>query len=208
MVVDHIGYYLLGNAVLFRIIGRFAFPIFAFLIYNGFVHTRNVKSYVLRLLGFAAISQVPYHFISVSMGTTPGLNIFFTLLFGLSCLWIYKHFHHPARYVIVISVFILAELLHVDYGWRGVCIIWLFTFLPHWPRMTYLLIGILFCLPTFWLWLQGKGALDLGVFSIAAFVLIYFYNNQPGSRAMRWLFYWFYPVHLLLFYVVRLLYRI
>lgn len=207
MVIDHVGYYLLQNAVLFRIVGRLTFPVFAFLIYNGFTHTRSVRRYGLRLLLFALISQIPYHLISASMGGTIGLNIFFTLFLGLVCLVIYHRFRHPAVYVVLISLFILAELLRVDYGWRGVCCIWLFTFLPRSPRLTYLAIAGLFWLPSLWFWFQGKAMLDLGVFSVLAFILIHAYNNQPGPKSFRNLFYWFYPVHLLLLFGVKIFLR-
>ena len=83
MLVDHIGCVLFPKVTAFRIIGRLAFPIFAFLIAEGMVHTSNWKKYFLRLFIFAIISEIPFDFItSGKMIDWSHQNVLFTLLLG------------------------------------------------------------------------------------------------------------------------------
>lgn len=136
MLLDHIGY-ATGNASL-RIVGRISLPIFAFLIANGFRHTRSVPKYALRLLVFALISEIPYdlyfnggRITLLVWGRTfphPQLdNIFFTLFLGLCFLWLrdtYKK--HLPRFASLCSVATLLILsfgnayISADYGVLGV----------------------------------------------------------------------------------------
>ena len=80
MVIDHCAYYLLEHGTVFyeamRCVGRIAFPVFAFLITEGFAHTQNRKRYFLQLLGFAIISEVPWFLLDGA----DGLHLFSTLL--------------------------------------------------------------------------------------------------------------------------------
>ena len=79
MTIDHIGYLLFPKVTLLRIVGRIAFPIFAYLIAEGFVHTGDVKKYLLRLGIFAILSEIPYDLvISGNVLDLEQQNIFFT----------------------------------------------------------------------------------------------------------------------------------
>ena len=73
MVTDHIALYFLKDDTflygVMRCVGRIAFPVFAFLIAEGFTHTRNRMRYFLTLLGFAAVSELPWHLLNGSDGT-------------------------------------------------------------------------------------------------------------------------------------------
>ena len=68
MVTDHSAYYLMEHGTLLyevmRCFGRIAFPVFAFLIAEGFRHTRNRMKYFLQLLGFAVVSEVPWYLLN------------------------------------------------------------------------------------------------------------------------------------------------
>lgn len=83
MVIDHSAYYLMEHGTLLyevmRCFGRIAFPVFAFLIAEGFRHTRNRMKYFLRLLGFAVVSEVPWYLLNGADGTH---NVLFTLALG------------------------------------------------------------------------------------------------------------------------------
>lgn len=86
MLIDHIGY--CTNSMPLRIVGRLAFPIFLYFIYNGYKHTSSRWRYALRLGVFALISQIPYSlFIYNSLWNTNG-NVFFTLLMALLSIWV------------------------------------------------------------------------------------------------------------------------
>ena len=90
MLIDHIGYMFFPNEVLFRIIGRLAFPIFAYQIAMGYSKTSNLKRYTARLALFAFITQIPFSFFNPNMSFNPiRLNVLFTFVTGIGLLWIY-----------------------------------------------------------------------------------------------------------------------
>lgn len=87
MVVDHCAYYLMENNTLLyevmRCFGRITFPVFAFLIAEGFRYTRNRMKYFLQLLGFGVVSEVPWYLLNGADGTH---NVMFTLALGVVAL--------------------------------------------------------------------------------------------------------------------------
>ena len=87
MVIDHCAYYLLEHGTVLyetmRCVGRIAFPVFAFLIAEGFSHTRNRQRYFLQLLAFAIISEIPWFLLNGTDGTH---NVMFTLVLGVVAL--------------------------------------------------------------------------------------------------------------------------
>ena len=91
MFCDHFGDAFLGHFSIFNLIGRFAFPIFAFQISEGYMHTRNIKKYFLRLSVFALISQIPFSLFSHKFlhSSILSLNVFFTLLLGLLAIYLF-----------------------------------------------------------------------------------------------------------------------
>lgn len=90
MIIDHCGLVLFAGTSLYlpcRILGRIAFPLYAFLITEGYVHTRNVKKYAARLLVFAVLSEVPFDYAFFGTPFYMGYqNVFFTLVLGLGAL--------------------------------------------------------------------------------------------------------------------------
>ena len=74
MFIDHIGYVIFGKFSYFNYIGRLAFPIFAFQISEGYIHTKNLKKYFLRLFLFAIISQIPFMLFHNLISTGFSLN--------------------------------------------------------------------------------------------------------------------------------------
>lgn len=87
MVTDHCAYYLMEHGTLLyevmRCLGRIAFPVFAFLIAEGFRYTQNRMKYFLQLLGFAIVSEVPWYLLNGADGTH---NVLFTLSLGVLAL--------------------------------------------------------------------------------------------------------------------------
>lgn len=172
-----------------RYIGRPAFPIFCFLLVEGFEHTRDVKKYALRLGIFALVSEIPFDlalYLEPVCGKSQ--NVFFTLLIGVLSIWFIREAKDtiPARLLGLAGGAILAEVLGTDYGSFGVGFIILLYILRK-NRMWQCLLGALCCL---WEYTAPL-----------AFVLIALYNGQRGKQH-KWFFYWFYPVHLLLYYMV------
>ena len=172
-----------------RKIGRPAFPVFCFFIVEGFCHTRNVKNYAVRLGIFALISEVPF---DLAIFGTPfhwgHQNVFFTLFLGLLLIWYLRDVSTSKEWSLAgaLAVCCAAEVLHVDYGAFGVALIGVYYILRELPVLQ-----------------AGAGAI-LSAWEMPAplgSLLLLFYNGERG-RQPKWFFYWFYPVHLFLYYVI------
>ena len=89
MIFDHASDAIIGHFSFFNLIGRIAFPLFCFQLVNGFKHTKNIYKYMLRLIIFGIISQIPFSiFIYFYSGSFITLNIFFTLALGLLAIYL------------------------------------------------------------------------------------------------------------------------
>ena len=199
MVIDHVGAIYFPDIDAFRAIGRLAFPIFAWLIGMGAVHSKDPLAYARRLLLFACISEIPF-FLAFYDGTVAPHdmlhNIFFTLFFGLiSILVLRSKTLGGTRYVIALIPAALAMALRTDYGAYGVLLIVLFyltqSIRPLPIRLLWQLIGMSTLL--FW----HIQAFDYQWLALATLPLLALYNGHQGPRYTRF-FYWFYPVHLLI----------
>jgi hypothetical protein len=192
MVIDHVGAVLLPDLAILRMLGRLSFPLFAWLLVQGEIHTRKVGKYALRLLGLGLISQ-PIYIITFQVYS---LNILFTLLLGLICLRLDRTFPHWRPFIWVGGC-LGATAAELEYGAYGVALIALIRyFKPHWLWWAvwiglHWLIGI--ALP-----IVGNAQFLAG-FAALIFVMA---NQQRGAKA-RW-FYWFYPIHLLILVLIRL----
>ena len=194
-VFFQVGHYEITPYFIMRsVIGRWAFPIFAFLIVEGFLHTHDKKKYGMNLLGFALISEIPFNLVHVNRFFWPIQNVFFTLLLGYLGLCVierYKEdFKNLAKYLT--PLFLVSIVLRADYG----CIGFGFILLIYLLRYNKLLMSIV-----------GTGALPSTIFSGMAFIPIWFYNGERGfvkGKVWKYAFYAFYPVHLLVLYFIKL----
>lgn len=127
MVIDHIALYLMEyGTVLYetmRCIGRIAFPVFAFLIAEGFIHTKSRYRYFFTLLGFAVISEIPWYLLNGADGTH---NVMFTLALGVATLMVLENLLQRSMvlgFLWTLGMAGLASWLGVDYEWRGILVI-------------------------------------------------------------------------------------
>ncbi len=180
---------------LLRQVGRLAFPIFCFLLTEGYAHTKNRTKYGLNLLIFALLSEIPFNL--MKGGTLLNLrhqNVYFTLLFGflLICLWESK-LKNWQKALVFVAAMVVLPYFRADYGRDGaLLILLLYVF-----REQRLLRGLL-SLPL----LSG------GLAAWCAFVPIGLYNGERGfisGKAMKYAFYAFYPLHILMLYGIRML---
>ena len=176
-----------------RFVGRIAWPIFAFLMVEGFFYTSSRKRYALRLLAFAALSEIPFDLaLGDSLWDFSHQNIFFTLLIGFCVLWVMERVKGMPGFLFLqtAAVFagcLIAWLLHTDYDWRGVIlIVVLYIFRPN--RFLMTAAG---CVSLLW---EAPACL--------AFIPINLYNGKRGF-SMKYFFYLFYPVHLLVLGLLR-----
>ena len=197
MVIDHCAYYLLEHGTVLyeamRCVGRIAFPVFAFLIAEGFSHTRNKRSYFVQLLGFAFFSEIPWFLLNGADGTH---NVMFTLALGVVALTLLDRCceHKVLSFMAVCLVAVLAYYMGTDYDWRGILMIAIFYITqPQAGNLQDRMIQILFILPLM---------IDYGTIgAIFASVVILSYNGNRGfitGKAWKYAFYAFYPVHLIL----------
>ena len=174
-----------------RDIGRLAFPIFCFLLVEGFLHTRNPKKYAGRLFLFALISEIPFDLALQSGWFDPGKqSVYFTLLIGLLVLMGLSYFREkPWMQLPVMAAGLLVSwIIDSDYNYKGVFLI-IILYLLRQTRL-YQCIG-------------GAAAVTWELPAPLGFIPVYFYNGRRGL-SMKYFFYWFYPVHLLILYLITL----
>ena len=192
MLADHVGAVLYPEAVWLRYAGRLAFPIFCFLLVEGYYHTGNVAKYMARLGIFALISEIPFDLAFHQTLWFPAKqNVFVTLFIGLGMLWgLERERECIIRVGIVLLSMWASEFLCCDYGFMGVLLIAVFGITRGKNTARYLAGAVW---NVFWpSRIQTAGAL--------AMLPIALYNGQKG-RSMKYFFYLFYPVHLFILYV-------
>lgn len=213
MLVDHVGKRILDNypwfvqtlyrfgdtsvswSVLFESVGRLAFPIFCFLLVEGFHHTRNRMRYGINLALFAILSEVPF---DLSRSLTPFdptyQNVFFTLLLGFLAMCALDGLRERPlpQAICVLGLAIASMTLLCDYGPRGYALVLVMYALRQQPLIVAA-VGSCIMLST---WRAGL-----------AFIPINLYNGKRGfirGPVLKYLCYAFYPLHLLVLWWLQL----
>ena len=204
MTVDHVGVILYPEFTVLRFIGRFSFPLFAYLLILGMENTRNIRYYFTRLFIFALISQVPF-FLALGYGPFDSLNIFFTLSSGL----LFVYFFKKSSVFVLVPVF-ASLVLPFDYGIYGIVVIGCMYILKENTKfgvVSLVLLNTLFLVP----W-------SIQFLSISAIPLILLHKNgslkitkettEEFTIALwrKYFFYVYYPLHLTLLYLIHLYY--
>lgn len=204
MVIDHCAYFLMENDTLLydamRCVGRIAFPVFAFLVAEGFDYTHNRKRYFSQLLAFAVISEVPWYLLNGADGTH---NVMFTLALDVVALAILEKLKENGILcgVAILSIAYLATWSGVDYEWRGILMIIVFNLLrnqnDNLPVLYGRMIQILCTFPL----MMHYGSIG----AMLACIVIFLYDGTRGfikGNVAKYGFYAFYPLHLLLIWCV------
>lgn len=179
-------------------IGRLAFPIYCFLLVEGFGRTKSKMHYAKRLFLFALISEIPFDLaFSGSMVDAAHQNVFFTLLIGLLMMWVMAEIEKKniplgfklAGYLVAIVLSAsVAEIFSVDYRAKGIAAIALLYFFRK-NKVEQMIAG---CIAFLW-----------EVTAPLAFLFTIFYNGKRGLK-MKYAFYAFYPLHLLILYLLSI----
>ena len=197
MFLDHY-HYVVGGSEILNVIGRIAFPIFAFTLNEGYVHTRSLKKYLLRLFIFAVSIQMP----SILFGYDYPMNIFFTLFLGLLSIYIFnlKKMNVILKIILIGFILFFSRKFKLDYGIYGILVIINFNIFRNNKfkiLMNFLVLNIynvifpkVFDLP------------DTQLFSLISLVFIFMYNGEKG-RSMKYFFYLFYPIHFFILEVIK-----
>ena len=178
-----------------RAFGRIAFPIFCFLLVEGYMHTSNPKRYALRLFGFAIISEVFFDLALYGTYFYPKhQNVYFTLFLGLICIWAIdtvqkKVKSFPGGLLLISSALIgcyyLSILLKTDYSYKGIAaIVIMYVFYSQFP-FTFLALCPFYYAP----------------YAFFSAIPIYLYNGKRGLKT-KYFFYVFYPLHLFILYLI------
>jgi len=208
MLIDHIGAYFFPDILAFRIIGRIAFPIFAFFIAEGWKHTRSRKKYFLILCIFAIVSQVPYYFLKTSFQ----LNILFTFILSIGIIYFIERFkeNSVSSMLGTAGVFLLSLVGYIlgiiDYGLFGVLIPVVFYFI-YLKWLKFVLVGTLLTLISLeniiFSGLTFENSIQL--FSLFSLILLILYNGEKGKINLKYFFYIFYPVHFAVIWLIKIL---
>ena len=195
MTMDHVALFLLNPKSgwliyeVMRCIGRLAFPIFAFLIVEGYYHTKCLWKYMLALLVTAVVSEIPWRLL-LDDGNH---NVVFTLLFGLVAVYLADHTRqYPLMMVMmVVTPALLSTVLELDYAWRGVCLMAVF-YLFRGRRMLTLPFGF-------------PLMMEYGIIGSAFGLAIpLMYSGRRGfvkEQWMKYLFYIYFPLHLMIIWI-------
>lgn len=207
MLIDHVAYASLNPygphyALLYNLmrgIGRLAFPLYCFLLVEGFMHTGNYKKYVLRIGLFALISEIPFDLVLCGNVFDLGYqSVMVTLFIGLIGLGAYRwcvNRQYPIYgMMVVIAAVLMGWLTRCDYGAEGVLLVFIFYLFQYQPVARAVALGI---------WCVMMGGLEIwGVFAIVPIIL---YNGKRGNTG-KWFQYFgyaFYPVHLFLIWLLN-----
>lgn len=205
MLIDHIGFVFFPENYVFNAIGRLSFPLFAWLIANGSIHTKNMQHYILKLAVFAVISQVPFLLMArLHDDTFRGINVMATLLLGLITIGaIHRTTNRLISACIIIATSSLAQILGTDYGMIGVLSVVVFYMYRKDESRMVLLQTILLALPSFAdvLFFNRWSFFTIQPVSLLSLLLIALYNGKEGPKTSYYL-YLFYPVHMTLLYII------
>ena len=211
MLTDHIACHLLANQAilidplfrvgettvtilyLLRTVGRLAFPLYCFLLTEGFVYTRNRKKYGISLAVFALLSELPWNFVHSGGWLYETQNVFFTLLLGYLALCLIEA---PKKQIVwevlgFVLIFAVSYVLEADYGYLGVAVI-IAMYLLRKHALPRAAVCTCLCPAT---WRAGL-----------AFIPIAFYNGERGcirGKVGKYFFYAFYPLHLLILGIIK-----
>lgn len=196
MCIDHVGAVLFPQIRILRIIGRISFPIFCFLLVEGFYHTRNIHRYFLRLFLAGLVSEPIFDQVFTGKWFYPKAgNVFFTLCVGLAFMYICQHMQSKVEQGLVFgAVLMLSQYIPMDYGMYGIAMIGGFYFLRKAKLAN-------FCYQMLITRVLGN---TLQLFCGAGCLLTIFYNGKKGYQRAGYAFYILYPLHLWVLWLIQL----
>ena len=221
MLLDHMWATIIPGNMWMTYVGRLAFPIFAFQVTEGFFYTSDRKRYMKRLLMFGLIAEIPFDLMMVSAPVFLfHQNVMFTLALGLWMIGALERFRLDRTVkqgLKTAGILVLASLLalvgFVDYGVMGVWTVVIFYLCrgASWAWIGQLAAMVLLNI----VWFKGESLIvtlagqeiwfPTQGFAVLSLLFNWLYNGQKGSygKTMQRLSYWFYPVHMLILFLVR-----
>lgn len=225
MLLDHAWSTLFPSQAWMTCVGRIAFPIFAFMIVEGYFHTSNLKKYMLRILAFALISEIPFDLMYDGLVFYPyHQNVMWTFLIALGGMWLMDRVRQrgklwltiPVCALIVGGTVLLGFAGMTDYYGTGIAMVYVFYFFR--GRKWWQLLGQFACM--YYLNVEVLGGFyypitilghefELVQQSIAllSFIPIWLYQGRQGyhSKPFQYFCYAFYPGHILILWILGLI---
>ena len=218
MTIDHVGLILFPNILAFRIIGRIAFPIFAYFIAEGCKYTRNKLRYFLFMFGLGVVFDV----VARIFAHTTDCNILITFSLAILLVYLLDWFklsvsQKNAKLIVASvicflasasAIFVICHVLPayipgfsgVDYGFAGIAVVVLVSiFDKQYLKLICLLVGLIVLA----IFIGPLGPIQW--FSLIAVLLLSWYNGQRGKLKLKYLFYVYYPAHILVLYGISML---
>lgn len=205
MVIDHIGAFLLNDNALFRIVGRLAFPMFVYLLADGFRRTKNLKSYFLRLASLYIISIIPYSLAVSGRLFCIAQNIYASLFLYLILYCVLDRKSLPAwtKWGAGVVFCLIAVALRLEYSWYGVLTaVIMFYMHDLGVQQTAVLLSFASLVYGRLIGFPLQVAAGFSVFFVP-----YQGNYAPSpkpTKGLQWVSYLFYPVHLLFLAILRM----
>lgn len=218
MVVDHVGFVLFPNIMIFRYLGRLAMPIFAFMIAEGCRYTKNRLFYFLGIAVLGTVCQIVYFIFdpraklfSILITFSLGILVVYALSFMKKCL-LEKGVLIRLRVLSVIAfilavagVYVFCYFFTVDYGFLG-CMLPAFASLFDFRRINNerikvydkLLLRVLTFAVGLLVFVLTSDMIDFTVYALFSIILLLLYNGKRGKYKMKYFFYLFYPLHLVI----------
>ena len=211
MTLDHIGLILLPQYTFLRVIGRLAFPIFAWMIAEGCRHTRNMGKYLVSITVVGVLYQLEFTLLIHSLK----MNIMLTFAMSVGLCWLLKAAREKGSKLLsllvpvcLVAVYVLTDILPlfvprgygIDYGFYGV-LLPVALYLAKDKKQQLLAAGVFLILLAIW----SKWPVQLA--SLLALPLLAMYNGQRGNRKLKWLFYIYFPAHLTVLWMLYFLLR-
>ena len=224
MLCDHLWGTIISRNDWLTCIGRISFPIFAFMIVEGYFHTKNLKKYVCRLLMFAVMSEIPFNLAMGSIFYPIHQNVLWSFLISIGLIhWNekVKGAHKVWKQIAVACVtvglgYILGILTMVDYYHAGILTVLVFYFFRQKKWWGY--IGQFVCLWYINMELLGGFGYQIKLFgqiyfflrqgfAMLALIPIWLYRGRQGyhNKIFQYICYTFYPVHLLILGLIKIL---
>ena len=187
-----------------RIIGRIAFPIYCFLLAEGMRRTRNPWRYILRLGIGILLAEIPFDLALFGGWTWEYQSVMVTLTLGaVMILCMQKTEKKWLKPLMVIPFVILAELCKCDYGGWGIAMIAVFALFEKFPMQLLGVLLVSLLMPSAMLNFFGVPvSIELPAVAAMLFIGLYSGKKLTYSKAVQWGFYLFYPVHLMILWLI------
>lgn len=206
MLIDHIGAVFFPPMIWFRLIGRISFPIYCFLLAEGIHHTRSPLKYGLRLLLVAVISELPYDLLFYGRFTWLRNSVMVTLLLGFGAGITMKQFPGWIKLIVSLPFLLTGRYLGSSYGMWGVAMVVMFLLTKDVPCRPAVQLPLMVLLS---LRMAGFPAhVGIQIYAIGAMLPIALYSGEKQSRgkALQWVFSLFYPAHMLLLLLIKIIF--